>query len=494
MALLSGFDELVANTDSVSDWLQKTNQLIELMQGANTTVGGIMHANNSNANTIGNAYLQGTFSSNTVVIKDEAGGGSVDTAGTWTKAPLYVSTNTILASDASSGANTQVDFQVSNGNIIIAADSRYLNIGAGTDLQLYHDGTDSHIENNTGELYIQGDGITLRSDTATETFITADINSAVNLYYDNASKLQTTSTGINVTGNTVADGLNIDGNAYVSSNTHLGNTSNGSHTLQVTGDAFFSDLVTADGGLAVTGDVDVTANVTAAYFIGDGSQLTAVPAELIDVTATSVSADYLITFVANTGTDKTLRADSAGFTYNPSTDTLTVDNITSSGTVTGNVATFSTFTTDTFSSNNITLSGSLTAANLEVTGTAVISSLDVGGLSANGAAMVGDTATITGTSATEIASFAVTESYGFKFLVQANNAVSTSAYFCEIGGAHNGTNVFFTRYGEVDNNFTTTLSVDINAGNVRLLATCPSATVANSHIFNIVAIQTRPHA
>ena len=494
MALLSGFDELVANTDSVSDWLQKTNQLIELMQGANTTVGGIMHANNSNANTIGNAYLQGTFSANTVVIKDEAGGGSVDTNGTWTKAPLYVSTNTFLASDASGGATAQVDLQVSNGNIIIAADNRYLNIGAGTDLQLYHDGTDSHIENNTGELYIQGDGITLRSDTGPETFITADINSAVNLYFDNASKLQTTSTGINVTGNTVADGLNIDGNAYVSSNTHLGGTADGTHTLQVTGDALFSDLVTASASLDVTGDVDVTANVTAAYFIGDGSQLTAVPAEYVDVTATTTNADYLLTFVDSAATDRVLRADTGGLRYNPSTDTLTADNLTLVGDFTGNTASFANFTVDSVSSNNITLSGSLTTANLEVTGTAVINALDVGGLSANGAAMVGDTATVSSSSQTEIASFSVTESYGFKFLVQANNAVSTSAYFCEIGGAHNTTEAFFTRYGEVDNNFTTTLSVDVNGGNVRLLATCPSATASNNHVFNIVTMQTRPHA
>ena len=54
------------------------------------------------------------------------------------------------------------------GNVSIT-DNNYLNIGTGTDLQIYHNGTDSIIENNTGELNIQGDNITIRSDAATET-------------------------------------------------------------------------------------------------------------------------------------------------------------------------------------------------------------------------------------------------------------------------------------------------------------------------------------
>jgi hypothetical protein len=495
MALLTGFNELVANTDSVSDWLQKTNQLIELMEGANTTVGGIMHANNTLANTVGNAYLQGTFSSNVAVIVDEAGGGSVSTAGTWTKGNLYFSTNTVVASDASGGATTKASLQVSNGDITILADNRYLNIGAGTDLQLYHDGTDSFIENNTGGLYIQGDGITLRSDTGPETYISANVNGAVSAYYDNSVKLETTSTGINVTGNTVTDGLQVDGNGYVSTNTHLGGTTDATHTLQVTGDASISSGLELTGLLDVDGDANVTGNTTSAYFIGDGSQLTAVPAEFIDVTSTTTDTDYKLTFVDSTGTDKVLRADSTnGILYNPSTDKLTTVNFESTGDLTAANGDFETLTANTLSASSFELSDSLTVTDLTVTGTAVLGDIDVGGLSANGAAMVGDTASVTADGATVISSFPVSESYGFKFLVQANNALSTSAYFCEIGGAHNGTTAFFTRYGEIDNDFQTTLSVDISGGNVRLLADCDSATVSNTHTFNIVQIQTRPHA
>ena len=85
------------------------------------------------------------------------------------------------------------------GNVSIT-DNNYLNIGPGTDLQIYHNGTDSIIENNTGELNIQGDNITIRSDAATETFLTMDVNNGVDIFYDNVKKFETTSAGATVTG------------------------------------------------------------------------------------------------------------------------------------------------------------------------------------------------------------------------------------------------------------------------------------------------------
>ena len=85
------------------------------------------------------------------------------------------------------------------GNVAIS-DSKYINIGAGSDLQLYHNGTNSFIENNTGELFVQGDNITVQSDTGTETFLTMDVNDGVDIYYNNNKKFETTSAGATVTG------------------------------------------------------------------------------------------------------------------------------------------------------------------------------------------------------------------------------------------------------------------------------------------------------
>ena len=85
------------------------------------------------------------------------------------------------------------------GNVALG-DNNYVNFGAGTDLQIYHNGTDSIIENNTGELNIQGDNITIRSDAATETFLTMDVNNGVDIFHDNVKKFETTSAGATVTG------------------------------------------------------------------------------------------------------------------------------------------------------------------------------------------------------------------------------------------------------------------------------------------------------
>ena len=84
------------------------------------------------------------------------------------------------------------------GNIA-ATDNNYINVGTGTDLQIYHDGTDSFIENNTGELNVKANNITVQSDTG-ETFLTMDVNDGVDIFHDNVKKFETTSAGATVTG------------------------------------------------------------------------------------------------------------------------------------------------------------------------------------------------------------------------------------------------------------------------------------------------------
>ena len=48
-----------------------------------------------------------------------------------------------------------------------------------------------------------------------ENIITAEENGAVSLFHNDAAKLATTSTGIDVTGTATMDGLTVDGNARI---------------------------------------------------------------------------------------------------------------------------------------------------------------------------------------------------------------------------------------------------------------------------------------
>lgn len=73
--------------------------------------------------------------------------------------------------------------------------------GAGSDLQIYHDGSQSIIhDNGTGPLRIRTPQFRVHNGAQTETLIVADEDAGVSLYYDNAAKLATTATGVDVTG------------------------------------------------------------------------------------------------------------------------------------------------------------------------------------------------------------------------------------------------------------------------------------------------------
>jgi len=95
---------------------------------------------------------------------------------------------------------------------IVLGDNDKMTFGAGSDLQIYSNGTNSFISesNATGSLFINASNLVLRN-TSGEYYFYGNSDGAVNLYYDNASKLATTSTGIDVTGTVTADGLTVNG-------------------------------------------------------------------------------------------------------------------------------------------------------------------------------------------------------------------------------------------------------------------------------------------
>jgi hypothetical protein len=99
------------------------------------------------------------------------------------------------------------------GDLILGDDVK-LEVGnaTGGDLQVWHDGTNSHIKNTTGTLFINSDGMTKLQDAgANETFAVFNDNGASELYHDNSKKIETTATGATVTGAVTADSSLIRG-------------------------------------------------------------------------------------------------------------------------------------------------------------------------------------------------------------------------------------------------------------------------------------------
>lgn len=114
-----------------------------------------------------------------------------DTAYGWgdhASAGYVVSTGGTMTGDLSFGDNNKATF------------------GAGSDLRIYHDGSNSYVQDfGTGNLIVRGTNLQLRGNSTNELFMNCVENGNINLYYDNAIKLATTSTGIDVTGNITVD-------------------------------------------------------------------------------------------------------------------------------------------------------------------------------------------------------------------------------------------------------------------------------------------------
>ena len=94
-------------------------------------------------------------------------------------------------------------------NGVLFPDNFILNIGTGSDLQIYHDGSNSYIkEAGTGRLILSGGSdIQLKSPSG-ELMAEFNSNGSADLYYDDVVKFETTSTGVTVTGIVEATGGN----------------------------------------------------------------------------------------------------------------------------------------------------------------------------------------------------------------------------------------------------------------------------------------------
>ena len=92
-------------------------------------------------------------------------------------------------------------------------DNDKLKLGDDDDLQIYHDGSNSYIDDGigAGELIFKSNRYSLRNAADTEQIMTAGEDSSVALYYDNVKRLETTSTGVTVNGDLSVTSGNIGG-------------------------------------------------------------------------------------------------------------------------------------------------------------------------------------------------------------------------------------------------------------------------------------------
>ena len=144
-------------------------------------------------------------------------------------------------------------------------DNEKVALGTGNDLEIYHNGSNTFIDNSTGVTNIRGGTHKFRKLSDNEDMLILNPNAAVELYYDNSKKLHTTSGGIYVTGNIVLPDngelkLGASGDLNLYHNSSLGNSwiTNGTGVLNIRSDGF---AIRAQGDSAsyinITDDAEV---------------------------------------------------------------------------------------------------------------------------------------------------------------------------------------------------------------------------------------------
>ena len=128
--------------------------------------------------------------------------------------PMLLSSNKVLVF---------TDMQLGDDEKIIIGD------GATGNLQIFHDGTNSYLDDVAeGDLILRTNGTNVKMMSGSETMVNAAKDGAVTLYYDNNAKLATKADGVDITGELQSDSLDVDGNANISGNLVV---AGGNHTF-----------------------------------------------------------------------------------------------------------------------------------------------------------------------------------------------------------------------------------------------------------------------
>ena len=196
---------------------------------AGGTMAGVINMGTNNITNGGTATfttfsgdLNGTINTATTAVTQSQGNNSTKVATT-----AYVDAaigNSTLAEVLANGNTTGgTDIAVSANDDITFTDSSKAIFGAGSDLQIYHDGNNSKItEGGTGGLYIGSSLLGIQNNDHSEMMAQFTENGAVELYYDNSKKLETTSGGVTITGD-----LTVDAGASSTINIYKDDAGNG---------------------------------------------------------------------------------------------------------------------------------------------------------------------------------------------------------------------------------------------------------------------------
>ena len=202
---------------------QVINNTTGLVVGVTTVGGGISATDGffsgivtavGDASFSGNVSVGGTLTYEDVTNVNSVGNITVGSGITLSKDGdiFFTGIMTGNGSGLTGVANTDVIFpdKISFSDSIVGS----INLGIGSDLQIYHSGNGSFIKDvGTGQLHILTNSLLVRNAANNEEMIVASENGSVELYHNDVKKLETASGGVTVTGTVAATSYTGDGSA-----------------------------------------------------------------------------------------------------------------------------------------------------------------------------------------------------------------------------------------------------------------------------------------
>ena len=140
-------------------------------------------------------------------------------------------------------ANTDVIFT----DKISLPDNGRVNLGIGSDLEIYHNGSASILKNSTGDLELRSGVVKILGTTGAEASVFTRAGS-VDLAFNGTKKFETTNTGVTVTGTVAATSYTGDGSSLTG--IEVGITT---ESASISGITTYLDLSKDDHELVVTG-------------------------------------------------------------------------------------------------------------------------------------------------------------------------------------------------------------------------------------------------
>jgi hypothetical protein len=431
--------------------------------------------NNFILNTVGNLNIRNTADDGNITFQSDDGSGG------------YTSYFIIDGGSAQTQVYKNFRFQ----------DDVKANFGTGSDLQIYHDGSNSFIEDvGTGSLLLKsnGAGIYLKGFTSTDTYAQFLEGGAVNLYYDDVKKFETTSTGVTVTGIVAATGGNsTEWNTAYTHSQAAHAPSNAEQNVQsdwnaASGDAHILNKPTIPSGNAVIDWTQAGAGTIHTDNYIENVVQTTVSGSSGSCTGNAATATYATTAGgapngSNVNNNYNVTAgDGYGLRFWNGDDSYKISMGGSSLYTYGPVASYSIKTqmdggsTDrgfTWGRQGVAPIAAInsTSGNMQIAGDLTVSGGDIT-LGSTLLSNQENTDVDTGTETVANVAIATYTAAFFDFVIKkTTNVRSGTVYAC-----HDGTNVEFAETSTVDLGDTSdvTLSVDISGGNMRLLATTTS--------------------